>query len=165
MLQKAVDLEPRGLWPRFYQGICSYQLRKYEDAVLAFTACAVRAVLSTEVAGCLYNRALAYQGWGRPDQALEDYDAALQLEPQLGVAALNRGILHCQEKRYAQACTDLQRALESGADPAAVHYNLALVHLAQEQRATALACLKRTLQHQPAHEEARKLYERLKSER
>ena len=125
LLQKAVDLEPKGLWPRFYQGICAFRLGRYEDAVLAFTTCAA---LAPDVAGCLYNRALAYQGWNRLDRALHDYDAALRLDPNLGVAALNRGILHCQEKRYPQACADFERALKSGADPAAVHYHLALVH-------------------------------------
>src|SRR5207253_2868379 len=52
MLQKAVDLEPNGLWPRFYQGICAFRLARYEDAVLAFTTCAA---LAPDVAGCLYN--------------------------------------------------------------------------------------------------------------
>src|SRR5439155_5329705 len=110
-------------------------------------------------------RALAYQALGRSDRALYDYDAALQLDPQLGVAALNRGILHGREKRYAEACADLERALQSGVDPATVHYNLALLYLAQDQRSRALACLERTLQQQPTHKEARELYDRLQGER
>jgi tetratricopeptide (TPR) repeat protein len=162
MLQKAVELQPHGLWPRFYQGICACRLGKYEDSVLAFTTCAV---LAPDSAGCLYNRALAYQRWNRPERALHDYDAALQLDPHLGVAALNRGILHCQEKRYSHACADFERALESGVDPAVVHYNLALVHLAQEQRGNALSCLEFALQHQPSYKEARELYELLQTER
>src|SRR5207244_12129283 len=107
------------------QGICAYRLERYEDAVLAFTACAA---LAPEVAGCLYNRALAYQALGRSDRALHDYDAALQLDPQLGVAALNRGILHGREKRYAEACADLARALQSGVALATVHPHVALLY-------------------------------------
>jgi len=165
MLEKAVEKDAHGLWPRFYQGICSYRLSKYEDAVLAFTTCDALAQLDSERAGCLYNRALAYQGWDRSERALHDYDAALLLDPKLGVAALNRGILHCQEKRYPQAYADFHLALDSGVDPAAVHYNLALLHLAQQERAAARDCLERTLQHQPDHKKGRELYDSLQGER
>jgi eukaryotic-like serine/threonine-protein kinase len=161
MLQKAVEREPHGLWPRFYQGICAYRLGNYEDAVLAFTMCVAWTTQAPEMAGCFYNRALAYQGWGRSAKALSDYDAALQYDPNLGVAALNRGILHCQEKRYPLALADFERALKDRVDPATVHYNLALLHLAQQQRDSALACVERVLEQQPAHKEARALYERL----
>jgi serine/threonine protein kinase/Tfp pilus assembly protein PilF len=170
MLHRAVELEPNGLWPKYYQGICAYRLGRYEDAVLAFTACAA---LAPRVAGYFYNRALAYQDWGRSnpllkdrlDRALRDYDTALEIDPNLGAAALNRGILHCQAKRWAQARADFQRALapESGAEPAAVHYNLAVLHLAQGDRANALASLQRALQDRPAHREALELYARLRN--
>jgi tetratricopeptide (TPR) repeat protein len=164
MLQKAVELDPRALWPRFYQGICLYRLGKYEDAKLAFTTSAALTVHPPERAGCLYNRALAYQGLRCPDQALQDYNEALRLDRNLGVAALNRGILHCQEKRYVLAEADFQRALKDQVDPATVHYNLALLYQAQKQGATALASVKQALQHRPAHKEAGALYERLKLE-
>jgi serine/threonine protein kinase/Flp pilus assembly protein TadD len=160
LLKKAVELDPHGLWPRFYQGVCLYRLHHYEDAVLAFTACEP---LAPEPAGCLYNRALAYQGWGKSGRALQDYDRALELEPHLGVAALNRGILHSQERRYPQAQADFRHALEDGVEPAAVHYNQALVYLAQGQHSDARACLERTLQDQPGHKAALDLSQRLNS--
>jgi serine/threonine protein kinase/tetratricopeptide (TPR) repeat protein len=161
MLEKAVELDPRRLWPRFYQGICAYRLHKYEDAVLAFTMCVVLTTQPPEMAGCLYNRALAYQGSQRSKRAMDDYDDALRLDPNLGVAALNRGILHCQEKRYPLAYADFQRALEDHVDPATVHYNLALLYLAQEQPDDARASVKRALDYEPDHKEARALSERL----
>src|SRR5262249_42401283 len=116
-----------------------------------------------EVAGCFYNRALAYTELDRPDrdQALRDYDRALQLEPMLAVAALNRGLLHARAQRFPEALADLQRALDHGANPTAVHYHLAVVHLARKDRAAALASLQRALQHEPNHAEARKLSESL----
>jgi serine/threonine protein kinase/lipoprotein NlpI len=161
LLRRAVELDSHGLWPRFYQGICLYRLHHYEDAVLAFTACAA---LAPEVAGCLYNRALAYQEWGKRERALQDYTEALKRDSRLGVAALNRGILYCQAKRYAEAQVDFQRALDDGVDPAEVHYNQALLYLAQEQPAAARAFLKRTLQEQPTHKGALELYQCLQPE-
>ena len=160
LLNEAVKLEPQGLWPRFYQGICAYRLKRYEDAVLAFTTCAA---LTPNPADFLYNRALAYEGWDKPGRALEDYGTALEFDSTLGPAALNRGILQANAKHYAQACADFERALDNHVDQDAVYYNLALVHLAEGRRDTALADLECALKSQPAHEQARKLYEHLKS--
>jgi len=92
---------------------------------------------------------------------LHDFDRALQLKPDLGAAALNRGILHYREARYPQASGDFQRALRNGADPAAVHYNLALVHWARQDRPAALLDLRQALQHNPGHKQARELCDRL----
>jgi serine/threonine protein kinase/tetratricopeptide (TPR) repeat protein len=162
MLQKAFELEPCGLWTNYYLGICAYRLGKYEDAVLAFTRCQM---LAPELAGCLYNRALAYQGWDRPNRALRDYDRALELDATLGVAAFNRGLLHFQAKRYGEARDDFLRALENGTDPARVHYQLALVHFARNEQAVGRSSLKRCLEHNPAHKEARELYDTLQKGR
>jgi serine/threonine protein kinase len=77
-LERAVDLEPNGLWSNFYQGICSYRLGRFEDAAMAFTACTV---LAPQSAGCFYNRALALTALGRSDRALRDFERASKLDP------------------------------------------------------------------------------------
>ena len=56
-LQEAVALEPSGLWPNFYHGVCCHRLGRFEDAALAFTACAT---LAPKVGACYHNRALAF---------------------------------------------------------------------------------------------------------
>ncbi|MGE5755700.1 MAG: hypothetical protein ACM35G_08290, partial [Planctomycetaceae bacterium] len=65
------------------------------------------------------------------------------------------------EKRYSEAIDDFRRALEGGASPAAVHHNLALVHLARGDCAAARADLRRALAHEPAHARARDLLDHL----
>jgi tetratricopeptide (TPR) repeat protein len=137
-LDRALAIEPGGLWPNFYQGVCCYRLGRFDDAALAFTACTA---LAPQAAVCFYNRALAFTRLGRTDRAIPDYDRALELDPDLVEAALNRGILHYQSKRLLEATTDLQRALKLGADPASAHYHLALVCLSQSDRAGARAHL------------------------
>jgi tetratricopeptide (TPR) repeat protein len=99
------------------------------------------------------------------DRAVRDYDRALQLDPALAMAAVNRGMLHARAGRYASALNDLQRALDSGAAPALVDYDRALVRLAQGERNAALAALKKALGHDPGHRQARDLLERLRAER
>src|SRR5262249_30854507 len=113
-LQRALELRPQDFWPNFYQGLCAYRLRRYGDAVTAFCVCVA---LAPGEAECYFNRALARAALGSTGLALQDYDRALQLDPALAAAALNRGILHYREKRYTDAAADLRLALNNGADP------------------------------------------------
>ena len=80
----------------------------------------------------------------------------------MAAAVLNRGLLHYREGRYPDALADLGRALELGADPATVHYNRALVHVARRERTEALESLRLALQHNRNHPGARELQASLK---
>jgi serine/threonine protein kinase/tetratricopeptide (TPR) repeat protein len=156
--EHAVRLQPQGLWPNFYHGLCTFRLRRHVDAVAAYSVCVGAA---PEAAGCFYNRALAFDALGRTEQALHDYDQALQLDPTLAVAVLNRGMLHYRAKRHAAAIADLRRAWELGADPAIVSFDLALVDLARGEPAAALHHLRQALSHNPRQPDARKLRDSL----
>jgi tetratricopeptide (TPR) repeat protein len=93
---RALALQPDDLWPNFYKGLCSCRLGDYPDAVAAFSVCIG---LAPREARCYYNRGCAYEGCGQPERARRDYDRALQLDPTLAVAALNRGRLLDSLKR------------------------------------------------------------------
>jgi serine/threonine protein kinase/Flp pilus assembly protein TadD len=151
---RALALQPQALWPNFDRGRCAYRRGRHEDAVLSFTACAV---LAPQSAWCFYNRGLAYDALGQADRAFGDYDRALRLDPALAAAAVNRGMLHYRAGRHADALDDLRRARAVGADPALVDYDRALVHLARGDRAAARASLQKALEHDPGHEQARRL--------
>jgi serine/threonine protein kinase/Flp pilus assembly protein TadD len=157
-LDRALFLNPQEFWASFYRGQCCYRLQRYQEAVDAFSTCLA---LTPTSAPCFYNRALAETALGKTERAMLDYDRALQLDETLAVATLNRGILHYNEKRYPAAQVDLQRASEMGADGGAVHYNLALVHLARGDRASALASVRAALQQPGEQPEARALLNRL----
>jgi serine/threonine protein kinase len=77
---EAVRLEPQGLWPNFYQGVCAYRRGRFTDAAAAFGVCIGAA---PDAAGCYANRALAFAALGRTDLALRDYDQALRLDATL----------------------------------------------------------------------------------
>jgi tetratricopeptide (TPR) repeat protein len=157
-LSRAVDLEPKGLWPNYYLGLCAYRLGRYQKAVMAFSTC----LGVVPEAGVFHNRALALAALGCTDEALHDYDHALELDPCLAPAALNRGLLHFRAGRHPEALRDLRQALTLGADPAAVHYNLALVYLAQHDRQAARDSVARALAANPEHAEARRLRDELR---
>jgi tetratricopeptide (TPR) repeat protein len=155
----ALRLDPAGRWPNFYYGLCAYRLGRHEDAVAAFSVCIGAA---PDAAGCYYNRALASARLGHADRALADYDRALELDPTHAAAALNRGMLHFQAGSMDRARADLHRALDNGADAATVHYDLALVHSADNDRAAALHHVAQALHADAGHEQARHLREALR---
>jgi eukaryotic-like serine/threonine-protein kinase len=157
--EQAVRLQPQGLWPNFYRGLCAYRLGRYDDAVTSFSVCIGAAPAA---GGCFHNRALALEALGRTEQALDDYDQALRLDPTLAGAALNRGLLHYRARRYDAVLADLRRARDLGADPAEVSFDLALVYLARGEQASALDHLLQALTHNPLHPDARKLLDSLR---
>jgi eukaryotic-like serine/threonine-protein kinase len=160
-LKQACDLEPQDAWCNYYRGLCAYRLKQYGEAARAFSVC-VGAV--PDQAGCYYSRALALACLGRLDEAVQDYNRALQLDPKMVFARVNRGMLHYQAKQYGQALADLEQALADGADPALINYDLALVHLAQADPAAALTCVERALRQNRHHPEAARLRDQLKRE-
>ena len=156
--KRALDLEPEAFWPNFYGGVCAYRQGRYAEALAAFHACVT---LAPQTPQCFYNRALVLTALGKITEALRDYDRALRLDPEFAAAALNRGVLHRQNDDLPAAKADLKRALTLGADAAAVNYNLALVHLADNDPTAALTLVRRALQHNPQHQEAAKLRDKL----
>ena len=81
-------LQPQGLWPNFYQGLCASRQGRHADAVTAFSVCIGAA---PQAAGCFYNRAVAYTALGRREQARLDYQQAARLDPSRAVFAPGRG--------------------------------------------------------------------------
>jgi serine/threonine protein kinase/Tfp pilus assembly protein PilF len=159
---EAVRLQPNGFWPNFYDGVGARRQGRHEDAVAAFRACLT---LAPDCAPCYHNRALSLADLDRRGAARRDLDRALELDPNLGVAWLARGVLSYREQRFDDALADLDRALEHGADPAAVHFDRALVHQARQDRAAALRDLDACLGLRPDHAAARELRRRLAAPR
>jgi serine/threonine protein kinase/tetratricopeptide (TPR) repeat protein len=156
--EQAVDMRPQDLWPWFGKGQCALRRQQCAEAIAAFSVCVA---LAPDSAACYYNRGLALAAHGDAAAALRDYDRALQRDPRLGAAALNRGALHLQERHFAEAEADLKLALTLGANPAATHYNLALVNVGRGDSAAALASIRRALEYDPEHRPARELEARL----
>jgi tetratricopeptide (TPR) repeat protein len=72
--------------------------------------------------------------WSSPDQAV-DVDqvkallqTAIQLDPKLGVAYLQLGVLYSEEKNFPQATSALQKAIEVNPQLEEAHYRLAQLY-------------------------------------
>jgi len=157
-----VDRDPAGFWPNFHLAVCAQRQGQAAEAVGGFSACLVAARDRRGL--CHYHRGLAYVALGKPDNAVRDFDRALELEPGLVEAALNRGLLHHQARRFPEAVADLNRALSGGYRPAVVCYDLAVVHLAAGDRRAAREFAARAVGYDPDDEKAKALLDQLRTD-
>jgi tetratricopeptide (TPR) repeat protein len=156
--EAALRQQPQTFWPNFYRGLCAYRLGEYGQAAAAFEVCVV---LAPGQAVCHYNRGLAQEALQQFALARRDYDQAIELDRDFASAWLNRGALSCRQGRLDEALADLRQALALGADPALVHYNLAIVHYARRDMEGARRLLNRALDYRPDHARARHLLAQL----
>jgi tetratricopeptide (TPR) repeat protein len=110
---QAIRLEPQGMWPNFYSGLCAQARRRHTEAVAAFGVCIGA---SPQSAACFFNRGIAFAALGLTDSALRDFDEALRLDPTLATAALERGRLQARAGRFTDAAADFERAADLDAD-------------------------------------------------
>jgi tetratricopeptide (TPR) repeat protein len=162
-LRQAVDRDPAGFWPNFHLAVCAYRRGRAAEAVGGFSACLVAARDRRGL--CHYHRGLAYVALGEPGNAIRDFDRALELESGLAEAALNRGLLHHDARRFPEAVADLKRALRDGYCPAVVCYDLAVVHLAAGDRRAARECAAQAAGYDPGDKKAKALLDQLRTDR
>jgi tetratricopeptide (TPR) repeat protein len=63
------------------------------------------------------------------EAAIKDFNAALDLQPEMGEAYVNRGAAAIGEHRYAESLPDLNKAISLGVEePAKAYYNRALAY-------------------------------------
>jgi serine/threonine protein kinase/lipoprotein NlpI len=162
--QEAIRLEPGGLWPNYYAGVCAYRLGHPKDALEPFSVCigaGSQGATKAVQAQILFDRALAYSGTNTDRKALEDYNRALELDPTMGKAALNRGLLYFKFKKYQSAIDDLNLALANGVPPVVIYYNQALIYSAQKMPEAALKSARQALEYEPNHKDAQALLKQL----
>ena len=101
-----------------------------------------------------YNLGIALRQKGRVDEAIAEYQEALQINPDYGDAHINLGSALLQAARLDEAIAQLQKALQIKPNYAAAHYNLG-VALRQKGRVDeAIAQLQKALQIKPGFAEA-----------
>ncbi len=93
------------------------------------------ATVQTELkdAAAYNNRGNAYWNEGQYDQAISDYNKALEINPRHTQAYNNRGVAYRSKGQYDQAISDYNKALEINPRFAAAYYNRAIVYLSTGQ--------------------------------
>lgn len=86
------------------------------------------ALLPRDRAATLVNRGIIHNQLRRLDEALADFDTALEIAPDLGEAYHNRGNTHFFARRYPAALADYTRAIElETGELEAAYFNRGLV--------------------------------------
>ncbi len=116
-LKKALKTDNELPEAHYYMGNVKY----FDFRVRAAIQCYDEAIrLRPTYRDALYMRAASYAELDRPDLALRDYQAALDLDPKLETARYNIAVLHLREKDYGKAVSLLQKidvdALSNTAD-------------------------------------------------
>lgn len=93
-----------------------------------------------------FNQGVNYQEQGKMPQAIQEYDQAIKLAPNLSEAFANRGIAYAMLGRYPQALQDFNAALEGLPDDASLHYLRGRVYAETGQREPAIADLEKALE-------------------
>ncbi|MEV4841380.1 tetratricopeptide repeat protein [Nonomuraea sp. NPDC049486] len=102
----------------------------------------------------LANRAQLLAGLGRTKEALEDFSAAIAVDPMFPDYYVDRGNLLFKLGRHAEALADYESALAAGPPLPEAHYNRAELRIAQDDVTGALADLARVIELDPAYVDA-----------
>lgn len=96
------------------------------------------------------NRGIIYNRTGDLQAAIDDFDAALEINNGIGEAYLNRGNSYFLAALYDNALGDYQRSLELDVNkPWAAWYNIGLVHDAKKQPDKAREAYEKALELNP----------------
>ncbi|NQT20072.1 MAG: tetratricopeptide repeat protein [Planctomycetes bacterium] len=101
---------------------------------------------------------------GRPEQALQDIQKAIEMAGENGADAktyLLQGDIHRVLEQYEKAIESYKQALEHDPSYSAAHENLARVYMASDQNDQAIALLKNYMKEQPARAQAPALLARV----
>lgn len=98
----------------------------------------------------LVNRGIIHNRNGDLTAALNDFDAALEIDGSLAEAYLNRGNSYFLAARYLEALGDYERALDANVSkPWAAWYNIGLVYDAQNNADKAREAYEKALEENP----------------
>jgi len=70
--------------------------------------------LAPEYAEAYINRGVAYAEIGKHEQAIRDYDKAIELDPEDADAYYNRGVVYYAEREYDKAWEDVRKVQSLG---------------------------------------------------
>jgi len=96
------------------------------------------------------NRGVLLNRSGRIDEALADFDYALEQDPELAEAYLNRGNSYYLQRRFDEALADYEASLRYGLGKADIAwYNIGLAHEAKKDPVKAKEAYRTALQINP----------------
>ncbi|HKM56502.1 MAG TPA: tetratricopeptide repeat protein, partial [Isosphaeraceae bacterium] len=111
VLRTAIARDVTSLWAWFAMGHCHFAQGRYLEAAGDFSACVAR---GPNYAWNHFNRALSLARAGRTLDAKLAYDRAIELDPDLQEARVNRALVELELGQPERALADLHAAVAAG---------------------------------------------------
>jgi tetratricopeptide (TPR) repeat protein len=174
-LKRAVELNPQNTEANFYLGLCFLSLDREDEATKAFDRLASQApatvdelyllmraysrlssAMLSQLATLGENSYRMHQVRGeyfdlqnRPDQAIKEYEMAVQLRSDLPSLHYVLGSAYWKHSELDKAAAELRRAIELDPRHFTAHYKLGMVLLEQDDPLQAVAEFRTALAEQP----------------
>ena len=100
------------------------------------------------------NRGVAYGVKGDHDQAIQDYDKAIALNPDAAEAYNNRGVAYGVKGDHDQAIQDYDKAIALNPDDAEAYYNRGVTYGEKDEHARAIQDYDKAIALNPDHAKA-----------
>jgi tetratricopeptide (TPR) repeat protein len=127
----------------------------HQKAVELFTQALDSGELTTmNRARSFNNRGLALLRLGKADQALADFDRALETAPKLVSAYYNRSLALAAQQKWSEALAAVERAISLDPQPAEFYFQRGNLRAAQNELEPALADFRAALERDPEFADA-----------
>lgn len=148
---KILEIEPWNIPTKLKMAIIFHNLEMWENAEEIH-----RSILKKHAhfADVHFHLGLTLMGQGKPQEAAEAFESALNINPGYTAARLKLGIVQIWLEQFDQAYVNLQSIIKKNPEYADVYYLMALVKDQQGDLPEALRLLEQALQISPAYKNA-----------
>ena len=150
VINQAISLVPNN--PNHYNEKWAVldQLKRYDEGLAAIT----RAINLAPRAAWYSNRGVLYQDQQKYKLALDDYNKAIELNPNHANAYVNRGVLYKDLQKYDLALSDYSKAIDINPNDANAYYNRGNLYYNQQKYELALSDYNKAIELNPNHANA-----------
>jgi tetratricopeptide (TPR) repeat protein len=141
-LEQALEIEPEAPDLRYHLGIAYINIEEYFEAKKLFLQAAN---IDPGFGAAYMGMAMADLALGLEGELLEELDDAIQNDPELGEAFIQRAIYRLSRGNSDGALDDLRRAEDQSSNSAYLYLTLAKVFLVVEQFEDALAAAQQSM--------------------
>ncbi len=139
----------QGIESYFNRATRYYTEGKYEEAIKTLTLIIKSDVPDDIKAGAYNNRGLAKHDLERYEEAIRDYDKAIELQPDYAAAYHNRGLAKNSLQRYEEAIKDYDKVIELQPEDAEAYHNRGVAKYDLQRYEEAIADYDKAIELQP----------------
>jgi tetratricopeptide (TPR) repeat protein/S1-C subfamily serine protease len=135
VINQAISLVPNNSNHYNEKWLVLYELKRYDEGLAAIN----QAINLAPRAGWYVNRGSLYYNQKKYELASDDYNKAIELNPNLAMAYNNRGGIYYNQQKYELALADFNKAIELDSKLAEAYNNRGGIYYNQKKYDLALA--------------------------